>query len=80
MRPKMDQRHKGKNPSFGGSADLKKKKSAKQAQATEETTAQVRKTIQKPKAKNVFSHLEKVDLSADLNMKKVLVAKRRERE
>lgn len=40
----------------------------------------IKKIIQKEKSKNVFTHLDRVDLSENINMKKILVAKRKEKE
>lgn len=40
----------------------------------------MKKIIQKEKDKSAFQHLDCIDLSSDINMKKILVAKRKEKE
>lgn len=45
-----------------------------------EKKPQVKRTIQKQKTKNRFSNLNKIGLSTDLNMKRILIKKRQVKE
>lgn len=41
---------------------------------------QVKRNIQKPNKKTRFSNLDRIDLSKDLNMKRILIKKRKDKE